>query len=74
MRESSFIVATLWFQGNCLSRAMALPNLPFPVSELGWDKFDEVQSAANLSREECITVMKLVCGDPPPGLETRSIV
>ena len=51
---------------------MALPNLPFPVADLGWDKFDEVREAAQLDRDECITVMKLVCGDPPPGFESRS--
>ena len=57
---------------------MSLPNLPFPVpvAELGWDKFDQVPEAANLDRDECITVMKLVCGtvcgDPPPGFDTRS--
>ena len=57
---------------------MSLPNLPFPVpvAELGWDKFDQVPEAANLDRNECITVMKLVCGtvcgDPPPGFDTRS--
>ena len=22
---------------------MALPNLPFPVAEFGWDKFDQVR-------------------------------
>lgn len=49
---------------------MALPNLPFPVSELGWDKFDEVQKAAKLSRSECVTVMKLACGDPPTDFDT----
>jgi len=52
--------------------AMALPALPFPVEDLGWDKFDEVQKAAQLSREECLTVMKLVCGNPPPGFDPRS--
>ena len=51
--------------------AMALPALPFPVEDLGWDKFDEVQKAAQLSREECLTVMKLVCGKPP-GFDPRS--
>ena len=51
---------------------MALPNLPFPVADLGWDKFEQVREAAKLDRDECITVMKLVCGDPPPGFDTRS--
>jgi hypothetical protein len=51
---------------------MALPNLPFPVADLGWDKFDEVREAAKLDRDESITVKKLVCGDPPPGFDARS--
>ena len=50
---------------------MALPDLPFPIEQLDWDKFDEVKAAAKLSHEDCLKVMKLVCGNPPPGFETR---
>ena len=49
----------------------ALASLPFAVSELGWDKFDEVQKAMKLDRDDTITVMKLACGDPPSDFDAR---
>ena len=44
--------------------AMNLPGLPFPASELGWDKVDEVMKFTKLSRKESCTVIALVCGQP----------
>ena len=46
---------------------MELPELPFPVAELAWDKYEQVQKATKLGHEECMQLMKLVCGNPPPG-------
>ena len=50
---------------------MALPNLPFPIAELGWDKFEQVRESAGLSHDECMTVMRLACGDPPEDFDTH---
>ena len=44
-----------------------LPELPFPVSELGWDKFDQLRAAVQLSNDDCMRLMTMVCGKPPPG-------
>ena len=43
---------------------MNLPGLPFPATELGWDKLDEVMKFTKLSRKEASTVIALVCGQP----------
>lgn len=50
-----------------------LKRLPFPVGELGWDKFDEVQNGLQLDWGQTHALMKMVCGDPPPGMDTRYI-
>ena len=53
---------------------MSLPKLPFPVSELAWDKFDVVMQSAELSHDDAVKLMTMVCGDPPPGFETRNSI
>ena len=46
---------------------MSLPTLPFPLDELDWEKFGEVQKSIALSPIDTMKVMKLVLGtDPPP--------
>ncbi|CAK8993830.1 Uncharacterized protein SCF082_LOCUS3678 [Durusdinium trenchii] len=39
--------------------------LPFPVSELTWEKLPAVVEAGKLSFENAVMVMKLVLGEPP---------
>ena len=67
------IIARFWFTKRwflIFGGAMALPNLPFPVAEFGWDKLDHSSSSwpgwMHHGNETC------VCGDPPPGFDTRS--
>ena len=50
--------------------ASLLSDLPFPVAELGWDKFSEVQKACNLDYDQTVAVMSSVCGDPPPDFDS----
>ena len=52
------------------SSMASLPKLPFPVSELAWDKFDVVMESAQLERDDAVKLMTMVCGDPPPDFET----
>ena len=57
--------------GSAVGSSMAsLPKLPFPVSELAWDKFDVVMESAQLERDDAVKLMTMVCGDPPPDFET----
>lgn len=45
---------------------MSLPELPFPLAELNWDKFEDVQKAVGLDSMDTLKVMKLVLGSEPP--------
>lgn len=46
--------------------ASPLCNLPFPISELTWDKFQVVKKHLKVSKAECVTILCHVLG-PPPG-------
>ena len=46
--------------------ASPLCNLPFPIPELTWEKFDQVKKHLKVSKAECLTIMCHVLG-PPPG-------
>lgn len=49
--------------------ASALVNaLPFPMSELGWDKLPAVVTASGLDFDNAVMVMRLVLGDPPEDI------
>ena len=52
--------------GGTLDLAMALPELPFPLDELDWQEFGEVQKCVGLSPVDTMKVMKLVLGTDPP--------
>lgn len=54
--------------------AMNLPGLPFPASDLGWDKLDEVMDYTKLSRKEACTVIALVKGQPSKDTKYEPIV
>lgn len=63
-------VSLLWN----LPSAMNLPGLPFPASELGWDKIDEVMKFSKISRKEACTVIALVKGQPSKDTKYEPIV
>ena len=52
---------------------MVLPELAFPLEELSWDKFTEVQTSIGLEPMDTLKVMKLVLGDDPPAVPCMSI-
>ena len=53
---------------------MSLPGLPFPASELGWDKLKDVMKFTKLSKKEAITVISLVCGQPSEDTKYMKLV
>ena len=50
--------------------SLAVDKLPFPLKDLGWDKFATVMKFCGLTQEECVTVLTAAIGDPPPGFDT----
>jgi len=46
----------------------ALCNLPFPIQELSWERFDEVRAHLKVSKAEAFQVMLHVLGAPPKPL------
>ncbi|CAK9049333.1 unnamed protein product [Durusdinium trenchii] len=47
--------------------------LPFPVSELTWEKLPAVVEAGKLSFENAVMVMKLVLGEPPEEIDMKAL-
>ena len=45
---------------------MAGLNLPFPVKELSWERFEEVcERMTDMSRADVAAVLEVVLGEPP---------
>lgn len=49
---------------------MTIPKLPFPIEELDWTKYGDVQQATGLSAAETMKVMQMVLGEVPADFET----
>ena len=54
--------------------AQIAEKLPFPIAELGWDKFQQVMDNSELSFEDCVTVLKLALGEPDESLAAWPIL
>ena len=53
-------LASVWPLDN-----MSLSDLPFPIAELTWEKFAEVQKHLKLKKAETFTIMSHVLGPKP---------
>ena len=59
---STFLVQAC---GSVLPNMSALTDLPFPLTELSWEKFPIVREHLQLSKIETYTIMSHVLGDKP---------
>ena len=49
--------------------AKSLSNLPFPISELSWDKLPQIQKHLKLTKGEAFTILTHVLGPKNPDPE-----
>ena len=48
---------------------MSMPELPFPIEELSWEKFKLVQSHMGLSEDDAEIIMTNVLGPRPAEMK-----
>ena len=65
--------AFLWIKTLQGAMEQLAQKLPFPISQLTWEKLADVAVALGLPVDEAKVVLRLVLGKPPDGFDTSLI-